>query len=206
MVFLGKVEGQNAFVLYSGSQVVLTRSIRRIADDWKSHMAFYAHFNAPTWNFKVGYGGRIIPTKAKPEAKSVGFRHPTQRVMSSEFHDEEAEAVKAKAQEEKREEKEHEAMAGHDPLFSKSSAAPLVTGDPSTGLSLEEIEAQLDAQEEDLEIVESSEMGATTPGAKPVDLPATPRSSATTRTHGPDTKEDHEEESQGGFNFKEAPD
>ena len=67
MLFLGKVEGQDSFILYNGSHVMLSRSIRRIDSDWKEYLGFFMHFHAPTWDFKTGYGGRIVPTKTKLE-------------------------------------------------------------------------------------------------------------------------------------------
>lgn len=91
MICVGKMEGQDTFVLYSGSQIVLSRSIRRIAGEWKSHM--------------------------KTTPRSVGFTVPGAFIASSAFFDEEVEAVKEKAREEDREEREMARMRGHDPMF-----------------------------------------------------------------------------------------
>ena len=43
---LGKTEAQDAYIVFTGSPIMLTRSIRRIATDWKCHLGFYLHFNA----------------------------------------------------------------------------------------------------------------------------------------------------------------
>ena len=62
MIFLGKVEGQDSYLLYTGSSLILTRSIRRVKTNWISHMAFYSQFNLYSWQYKVGFGGRVVPT------------------------------------------------------------------------------------------------------------------------------------------------
>ena len=38
MIFLGKVECQDSFLLYDGSSLVLTRSVRRVNIDWRMYM------------------------------------------------------------------------------------------------------------------------------------------------------------------------
>ena len=55
VLVLGKTEAQDTYIVFTGSTVMLTRSIRRIATDWKCHLGFYLHFNAPTWQFKSGF-------------------------------------------------------------------------------------------------------------------------------------------------------
>ena len=60
---LGKTEAQDTFVVYTEYGVMLSRNARRIQTDWKSYLGFYLRFNAPTWKFKAGFGGRVIPTK-----------------------------------------------------------------------------------------------------------------------------------------------
>ena len=67
-LFLGKVDGQDSFLLYSGSHLVLTRNIRRIDADWKDHLAFFTTFRCNSWEYKFGFGGRVVPTKIKREA------------------------------------------------------------------------------------------------------------------------------------------
>ena len=55
-----------------------------------------------------------MPTKRRVKPNSVSFAAPTGLIELSSLVDEDAEAVKAKAQEEKREEREMESMKGHD--------------------------------------------------------------------------------------------
>ena len=113
-LFLGKVDGQDSYILYSGHQLVLTRSIRRIDSDWKNHLAFYSTFRCSSWEYKSGFGGRVVPTKIKREALSVGFQLPQGEIEPSSFHDAEGEEVREKAREELREESERIGMGEHD--------------------------------------------------------------------------------------------
>ena len=62
VIVLGKTESQDTYVVFTGTAVMLTRSVRRVSTDWKCHLGFYLHFNAPTWKFKTGFGGRVVPT------------------------------------------------------------------------------------------------------------------------------------------------
>ena len=48
VIVLGKTESQYTYVVFTGKSVMLSRSVRRIATDWKNHLGFYIHFNAPT--------------------------------------------------------------------------------------------------------------------------------------------------------------
>ena len=75
-LFLGKVDGPDSFLLYSGSHLALTRSIRRIDTDWKDRLAFFTTFRCSSWECKSGFGGRVVPTKILREAFSVGFLRP----------------------------------------------------------------------------------------------------------------------------------
>ena len=93
---------------------MLTRSIRRIDTDWKGHLAFYSAFKCNSWEYKSGFGGRVVPTKIKREALSVGFHPPRGEIEPSAFHDADAEAVREKAREEMREESERAEMGAHD--------------------------------------------------------------------------------------------
>ena len=93
---------------------MLTRSVRRIATDWKCHMGFFLHFNSPTWCFKTGFGGRVIPTKRSIQGQTASFQHPNAPVLPHPLHDADAEAVRKKMLEEKGEERESSAMHGED--------------------------------------------------------------------------------------------
>ena len=96
VIVLGKTEAQDTYVVFTGQSVMLTRSIRRISTDWKCHLGFYLHFNAPTWRFKAGFGGRVVPTKRAVPAKSASFSLPQGPVLPSPLHDKDAEDVKQK--------------------------------------------------------------------------------------------------------------
>ena len=115
MIFLGKVECQDSFLLYDGSSLVLTRSVRRVNTDWRMYMKFHLQFNLFSWQYKVGFGGRVVPTKRRVAGPRAGsFAAPQGPTVPSALVDEDAEAVKQKAAEEKKEEAETSAMAGHD--------------------------------------------------------------------------------------------
>ena len=44
MLFIGKVEGQDSFLLFDGISLILTRSVRRVRCNWVVYMAFYKEF------------------------------------------------------------------------------------------------------------------------------------------------------------------
>ena len=100
-LMLGKTEGQDTFVVYTGTSVMLARSVRRIQSDWKSHLGFFIHFDAPTWRFKAGFGGRVIPTKRTVDPMSASQQQPLGPILPSQFHDADGAAVRKKAEEEK---------------------------------------------------------------------------------------------------------
>ena len=114
MLCLGKVEAQDTFILYNGLSIVLSRSIRRISTDWKAHLSYFLHFNAPTWNFKAGFGGRVIPTRRTPEPAAISGAAPSGPIMDSPWFDKDAHDVRRKAIEEDKEEREAKGMASED--------------------------------------------------------------------------------------------
>ena len=114
VIVLGKTESQDTYIVYTGSTIMLTRSVRRIATDWKCHMGFFLHFNSPTWRFKTGFGGRVIPTKRSIQGQAASFQPPNAPVLPHPLHDADAEAVRKKMLEEKGEERESSAMQGED--------------------------------------------------------------------------------------------
>ena len=87
-----------------GTALILTRSVRRVKTNWVTHMAFYKEFNLYSWQYKVGFGGRVVPTRRRVTAKSASFTPPIGLIQPSSLVDEDAEAVKAKAREERMEE------------------------------------------------------------------------------------------------------
>ena len=102
-------------MLYDGSSLVLTTSVRRVNTDWRMYMKFHLQFNLFSWQYKVGFGGRVVPTKRRVAGpRAVSFAAPQGPTVPSALVDEDAEAVKQKAAEEKKEEAETSAMAGHD--------------------------------------------------------------------------------------------
>ena len=114
MFFLGKTDPQDTYLLFDGHELVITRSIRRIATAWRGHLAFYMNFRCWSWEYKTGFGGRILPTKAQPSALTASGGAPAGDVEPSAFFDEDAEAVRQKHLEEVREETELSEMTLHD--------------------------------------------------------------------------------------------
>ena len=104
MIFLGKVDPQDSFILYNGVNLVLVKSIRRIQTDWRGHLAFCVNFKCSSFDYKSGFGGRVVPTKANRSAVGASFNQPQGAIEPSAFYDEDGAAVIEKAKEEKREE------------------------------------------------------------------------------------------------------
>ena len=89
MIFIGKVENQDSFLLFNGGSLVLTRSVRRIKTDWRTHLNYYLQFNLFSWQYKVGFGGRVVPTKRKPPGpRAVTFTPPAGAIEPSKLVDE----------------------------------------------------------------------------------------------------------------------
>ena len=200
-LFLGKVDGQDSFLLYSGSHLVLTRSIRRIDTDWKGHLAFYSTFKCNSWEYKSGFGGRVVPTKIKREALSVGFQLPQGEIEPSAFHDADAEAVREKAREELREESERVEMGAHDDRHElpavEDDAPPEVSFGDSDAVQHDDETVEVgDDVEADTGGVPAPSLGVAGSEAPvtpifddqgPMEVayvPQTPRASPTTRAHG----------------------
>eukprot|EP00435_Cladocopium_sp_Y103_P024644 s2858_g6.t1 len=77
-------------------------------------MGFYKQFNLYSWQYKVGFGGRVQPTKRRGGPRPASMVPPLTAVEPSRLVDEDAEAVKAKAQEELKEESELQRMSAFD--------------------------------------------------------------------------------------------
>ena len=199
-LFLGKVDGQDSYILYSGHHLVLTRSIRRIDSDWKNHLAFYATFRCSSWEYKSGFGGRVVPTKIKREAVSVGFQLPQGEVEPSSFHDAEGEAAREKAGEEFREESERIGMGEHDERREFPAVEDDAPPEVSIGIGVEGMEQEDGFLTLGDEVEQDAGRGGaatssrgndvpTTPilvdddGSGQSFVPATPRASPTTRMH-----------------------
>ena len=60
-LFLGKTEGQDAWIVGDGSQVMLTRSVKRIDRPWRNFGAYYQNFATHTFEYQINFGGRIVP-------------------------------------------------------------------------------------------------------------------------------------------------
>ena len=67
-LFLGKTEGQDSWIVGDGSQVMLTRSVRRVARSWKSFLAYYQNFTTASFEYQVNFGGGIVPSKRAASA------------------------------------------------------------------------------------------------------------------------------------------
>ena len=115
-LFLGKADSQNSFVLFDGQSIVLSKSIRRISTTWRSHLAYYLHCKCYSWQFKSGFGARILPTMKKAIPQSASFEVPLAPIESSKLHDPEAEAVIQYAEQEIKAEEEQIAMSLNDPI------------------------------------------------------------------------------------------
>ena len=133
---------------------MLSRSIRRIATDWKAHLGFYVHFNAPTWCFKTEFGSRIIPTRRTVEPLPASNAAPIGPVMTSSFHDADGESVRAKAQEEKREEGEQQLMGVEDERskHAESIAMPEVATTATSNTVQAPQPVQVGVQDEELDM------------------------------------------------------
>ena len=203
MLFLGKEENQDSFLLFNGGSLVLTRSVRRTKTDWRTHLNYYLQFNLFSWQFKVGFGGRVVPTKRRgPVPRTVTFAPPSGAVAPSQLVDEEAEAVKQKAVEERREEKESSSMAAHDrpqnvqhevqfadeSEFQEETAkhpAPSTPAPEVADLAMPSSSASTSAHVP----VDPGLMAPVTPQDVAIAVDDSPRHSATTRSHGPEGDE-----------------
>ena len=217
VIVLGKTESQDTYVVFTGATIMLTRSVRRIATDWKCHLGSFIHFNSPTWRFKAGFGGRIIPTKRSVQGQPASSVAPQGAVLPSPFHDKDAEDVKQKMNEEKTEEREQFEMGQHDqPTLTRddgtqrdaSSSALMVepSGDgqssPLPSMASRPGEVVVDSVFDDavdysfLPAMEGQvDPGLSVPVTPPMastHLPATPRQTNETRAPGPDDDQDHE--------------
>ena len=204
VLVLGKTEGQDTYVVFTGKNVMLSRSIRRIATDWKAHLGYYVHFNAPTWCFKTGFGSRIIPTRRTVEPLPASNAAPIGPVMPSPLHDADGEAVRAQAQEEKREEGEQHLMGVEDERSRNagSTAMPEVATTATSNTVQAPQHVQVEVQNEELDMsfledmVPQEDMGdgqqaPVTPPVTSALVPPSPRASPSSRAHD-EAPDEHE--------------
>ena len=93
-LFLGKTEGQDAWIVGDGSQVMLTRSVKRVDRPWRNFGAYYQNFATHTFEYQINFGGRIIPSKRAASAVplQLGPAPPRDEIIFR-YRDEEAEEV-----------------------------------------------------------------------------------------------------------------
>ena len=189
VLFLGKIDPQDSYLLFDGSHLILAKSIRRISTSWKGYLPFYVNFKCCTWDYK-SMGGRIVPTKVYNTPKPIILGAPGE-IEPSAFFDEEAEAVRLKAEEERREELELKGMEAHDRgnlEIADESQQHLTLG------AAEIIPLEIEDYDDNVQNEPSSASGLNAPQT-PVDIyappasasapaaPPTPRTSSTTRLH-----------------------
>ena len=94
---MGKVEGQDSLIVTNGQEILLTRSVRRISEDWRKFIPYYQNFNCFSWEYQFQFGWKAVPTKrlvtALPAAKS---QIPYEQVVMK-FRDKNAEKILKKA-------------------------------------------------------------------------------------------------------------
>ena len=90
--FWGKLILKTALCFSMGQSIVLSKSIRRISTTWRSHLAYYLHCHCKcySWQFKSGFGARILPTMKKAIPQSASLEVPLAPIESSKLHDPEA--------------------------------------------------------------------------------------------------------------------
>jgi hypothetical protein len=113
-LFLGKTEGQDSFIVYDGSRILLTKSIRRFGQSWGLSLAYFKEFSCPSFDYQTSFGSRIIPTKREALALPAATGLVALESIVVKKRDLEAEAVAKKAIEESREEDELQRMKRAD--------------------------------------------------------------------------------------------
>ena len=80
VVFLGKPEPQSSYIMVTAWPF---QEVRRAGTNWKTHLSFSLNFNFFSSDYKSGFGGRIISTKARPGALALGAQPHTKAGQSS---------------------------------------------------------------------------------------------------------------------------
>lgn len=114
--FLGKPATQSSYVLFDGQAIIPSRNVRKINTTWRSHMACYLHCKCFSWQYKAGFGARILPTMKKPIPKAVGFDVPLGHIEDTKLHDKDANDVIRHAEQGQKAEQEQLMMSANHPL------------------------------------------------------------------------------------------
>eukprot|EP00435_Cladocopium_sp_Y103_P062386 s673_g24.t1 len=159
--------------------------------------------NFACWSFEYrsGFGSRVLPTKATKAALGASAAAPIGMVEPSPFVDEDAEAVKHKHLEEAREETETNEMALHDKVQPRTEIQeePYSPSIAAAEINMKDIFLDLEeAAKPDDSQVSSASTGLQLPMEVPQTLPdtgeavtVTPRTSPSTRLHV-EEPDDHE--------------
>ena len=93
-LFLGKAEAQDAYIVGDGTQVMLTRPVRRLNRPWSKYLGYYSNFVTQSWEYQVNFGGRVVPSKraAGPLPIQVPMKAVPDAILFK-HRDEEAETV-----------------------------------------------------------------------------------------------------------------
>ena len=167
-------------------------------------MKYCLNFTHWSWEYKPGYGGRVLPTKSTKAAIGASYSGPIGTIEPSSFVDEDAEAVKQKRLEEVREEEELSEMALHDRVAPKAIE---IQEEPEVQIVEPSMEGGIFNEEGEITVAHApepilqSQASASAP-AFPMDVPqtpdvgveapVTPRHTPTTRTHAVESDDDHE--------------
>ena len=97
-LFLGKTEAQDSWIVGVGNQVMITKSIRRVARSWSNFLAYYQGFSSFSWEYQTNFGGRIVPSKrVTPVIPYRGLPAPPPETILYKYEDPEAAEVEAYA-------------------------------------------------------------------------------------------------------------
>eukprot|EP00435_Cladocopium_sp_Y103_P056449 s2990_g19.t1 len=217
MLFVGKVDPQDSFILYNGTNLVLVKSVRRIKTDWRGHLAFYLNFKCPSFDYQSGFGGRVVPTKgSRRDAISASFKQPQGAIEPSAFFDADGAAGIEKAKEEKREELETFQMGKWDRPEMVVEEEPLKEVGEGEVFNPTNIWGDEDEQQDapggpssghaDVPVINADDQGYVPNPSLQLDAPRTPvellqapttpkspRASPTTRVHGDEAEEEHDQ-------------
>ena len=87
-IFLGKTDGQDAWIVSDGEKIMLSRSVRRVDRPWTRLIAYYIGFSSASWECQTNFGGRIVPTR-----RAIGAQAWANATVTYRNRDLEAEEV-----------------------------------------------------------------------------------------------------------------